>query len=235
MAEVELALSKEIVMGKLRYQYFHYEHGLTPKYLGDGILEFPDGTVLIFDVSLGATTQTIPTKKDKGMVEIDDRLVAKTLRKYLEKNFSEGLSVKEVVNLCAKFLEEKTIGRLVVEMGLSATACRKENDFLTFVSFGSNLVLGPNEKALIKPGKVYDPYLSLHTAEQRKETSKMTEKLEIPTKRVPLGASFVMATDGFEPTKALNLSDFARRGYPLEELIKNPNCFVGEALLVRIK
>lgn len=184
MTEAEPTLSEEIVTGELPltgYQYFHSKEGLNPDYVGDGIIELPDRTVLIFDVSLGA--HTFGEVGGKQNVVITEALVAETLRKYLEENFSEGLSVKEVVELCAQFLKKEIIGRLGIDMGLSATACRRENDSFSIASFGSNWVLGPNGEVLIKPRKAHDPHLSRHTGGGYEETPAMTEKLEIRTKK----------------------------------------------------
>lgn len=206
---------------------------MGPESQGDGIVELPGNVVVIFDVSLGIYPETRFYDEVDGVknVTITETLIAQTFENYLRKNCPDDPSAREVVELGVKFLNDKVIKHDGIDLGLSVTACKSEGDLprITLVSFGSNIVFGPDGRILIRPEKSFDP-------EAPKETKTITNKLHLQTTQSVESGPILMATDGFSPRLSLLSRRFsiAREGYPLEKLT-NPDFFRGEALVVRIE
>lgn len=234
MTERGIESDSQMVEGNLpltQYQYFHFLDNLPSEQLGDGVVEFVGGgenILVLFDVSL-ATAVYGRANGRGGNVLVNESSVAQALKDYSGKSFSGGLSVEERAKQFAEFLRKKPFGYIPCDLGLSVTVCEKKNGGLTIASFGSNSVFGPG-KALIRPGKSYDPH-------SMRETRSITRNLAIRTVELSEGDPVVIATDGFSIPGgfpgARTLARLARGRYSTEEL-KNPDFLKGEAFVVRV-
>lgn len=221
--------NKEIITGRLPfagYPYFHFENGLRPDDLGDGVIEFSDGTIAVFDVSLGAH---VFGEFAGERVVVNELFVAATLKEYLKGKFFEELSTQEIAELFAKFLEEKVIKQDLTDLALSVTVCRivDTSRIIEVAGFGSNQVFGPNGRKLIKSKRAYDPYRP-----EEIKSRDATRELEIQMAEIPAGHPIVMATDGFD-INFWHRRLLGRKGYPFEEL-RDLKFLSGEALVVRV-